>query len=69
MYHLIALYKDTYYYFGCTVNHTGAARLADWYIQIYPNLDNLFSRWHPYKEMVEFVKDFKTFEAFEKEYT
>lgn len=68
MYHLIALYKGTYYYFGCACNHTTGAALFDKYIEIYPKLTELHMRWHPVKDMWEYIKDFKVFELFEKAY-
>ncbi len=68
MFHLIAHYKNTYYYFGCTVDHVSAVALFDFYMQRYPKIDKLHTRWHPYADMIEHVKDFSTFELFEKAY-
>ncbi len=45
-----------------------AVALFDFYMQRYPKIDKLHTRWHPYADMIEHVKDFSTFELFEKTY-
>lgn len=68
MYHVIALYKNTYYYFGCACNHGAAVGMWDVYKKQFPKIDVLHLRNHPLKDMLEYVKDFKTYDNFYETY-
>lgn len=68
MYHIIALYKNTWYYFGCACNHGAAIGAFDVYLKQFPMITNLELRVHPLKDMLEYVKDFRSYDIFYETY-
>ncbi len=68
MYHIIALYRNHYYYLGCGINHAAAIAMYDQYMLQYPKLDKLHLRYHPLDAMLEYVKDFKPHYVMTRQY-